>query len=413
MSSQFDIVIVGGGMAGLAFAAALKDSPVTILVVNPSAQPGPEAWPASFDPRVSALSVASENLLRHLGAWSLMESQRLSPYHQMHVWDGNGTGQVDFSDQDVAYDHLGHIVENRVTQWALYQQLQQQQNATFMETSLADLRRGVEGWTVSLANGQTYTPSLVVGADGGRSAVRQKAGFQMRTWPYDHTAIVTTVETELPHRQTARQIFLETGPLAFLPLCEKTYSEREQDQGCYSSIVWSAKTEMAQSLMALPDDAFRQQLGVAFEHHLGAIKSSDKRFSFPLIQQHAVHYVQPGLALIGDAAHTIHPLAGQGINLGFLDAAVLAEEVTSALGRGLTAGDRMALRRYQRRRKAHNLLTMGAMEGFKRLFEPLNWLLLTARNEGMNQFNKHYLAKEQIVSHAMGLRGDLPKIAKK
>lgn len=405
-----DIVVIGGGMAGLAFAAALRDAPMNILVVDPAPQQSPDSWPDSFDPRVSALSLASESLLRSLGAWERMASRRLSPYSHMHVWDGEGTGTVDFDREDLgnpAMDHLGTIVENRVTQWALYEQVRQQANVTFMASALRQMRQTLHGWHLTLDNGHQFTPALLVGADGGRSLVRRLAGFRVRSWPYDHTAVVTTVKTERPHQQTAYQIFLPSGPLAFLPL-----STGDTDSQHYCSIVWSADTDRARDIMSWDDGTFMRQSGQAFEYHLGEILHTDARHSFPLVQQHAVHYSQPGLALIGDAAHTIHPLAGQGINLGFLDAAVLAEEVAASVGRGLSPGERSGLRRYERRRKAHNLLTMSAMEGFKRIFEPLHWLLTTARNEGMAQFNRHWMARRQVVSHAVGVAGDLPELAK-
>lgn len=409
-----DIVIIGGGMAGLAFAAALSEMPLQIVVVDPQDQPGPEHWANGFDPRVSALSLASERLLQHVGAWPLIVGQRVCPYSRMQVWDGEGTGEVTFTSDSLAddfgVDHLGHIVENRVTQWALSQQVKKNANVSLVQSRLAGLRQGPKGWRVTLANGLQYTPSLVVGADGGRSMVRQLAGFRVRAWHYQHTAIVTTVSTENPHQHSARQIFLPTGPLAFLPLVNHNSAT---DSQCHCSIVWSCETDYAEQLLALDDNHFMGQLGYAFEYRLGKIVAADSRYSFPLLQQHATHYAQPGLALIGDAAHTIHPLAGQGINLGFLDAAVLAEEVAAATQRGLSAGDHSLLRRYERRRKTHNLLTMGAMEGFKRLFEPLHWLLITARNEGMKQFNQHYLAKQQVMAHAMGLAGDLPEMIKK
>ncbi|MCG8315433.1 MAG: FAD-dependent monooxygenase [Pseudomonadales bacterium] len=412
MDKVLDIVVIGGGMAGLAFASALKDAPVSILLVDPQAQPSPEKWPGCFDPRVSALSVASETLLQNVGAWELMASQRFCPYRHMDVWDGDGTGKVQFDTNELATDHLGHIVENRVTQWALYQCVLQQANVSFVESSLQSLRPLINGWQVSLSNGDCYRPALVVGADGGRSLAREQAGFHVRAWPYHHRAIVTTVKTEKTHQHTARQRFMTTGPLAFLPLCEKPNAQGDADTGQYSSIVWSLDSDEAEAVMALNDTEFKRQLGRAFEYRLGEILETDMRYSFPLVQQHASHYIQPGLALIGDAAHTIHPLAGQGINLGFMDAAVLAEEVALSTHRGLCPGERMGLRRYERRRKTHNLTTMGAMEGFKRLFEPLNWWMTSVRNEGMNQFNRHNIAKRKVVSQAMGLEGDLPKIAR-
>ncbi|MDX1694811.1 MAG: FAD-dependent monooxygenase [Ketobacteraceae bacterium] len=414
-SSGADIVIVGGGMAGLALAALLRDAPVSVILVDRAAPADPESWPAQYDPRVSALSLASEALLRRTGAWGLMSAERLCAYRHMHVWDGEGTGTVDFDVGDLAgeaIDHLGTIAENRVTQWALYRQVQQQQNVTFVESGLKAVSALPDGWQVSLENGDTWQPSLLVGADGGRSMVRDLAGFNVRAWPYHHSAIVTTVRTEQPHQHTAWQVFLPTGPLAFLPLSDCAAPHGGGNRH-YCSIVWSADTAKAEDIMAWDDATFMSRLGSAFEYHLGNILEADPRFSFPLVQQHATHYTRPGLALIGDAAHTIHPLAGQGINLGFLDAAVLAEEIQQNLSRGLPAGERSGLRRYERRRKSHNLMTMSAMEGFKRFFEPLHWLLATARNEGMSQFNRHYLAKRQVISHAMGIAGDIPETAKK
>jgi 2-octaprenylphenol hydroxylase len=409
--TQPDVLIIGAGMAGLTLACALAEADLQILVVDPHAPPAPEQWPATFDPRVSALTHASENILRKLGVWDAMTAHRVAAFTGMDVWDANGTGNIQFGAEESGVTHLGHLVENRVTTHCLFALLQQCANVEFRKLALARILENENGgdaaWKVLLSDGCEIVPTLLIGADGAQSKVRDQLGFRCRTWAYGQSAIVTTVTTEQPHDNVARQIFRDTGPLAFLPLRELTNSKRS----CISSIVWSLTSADAQRIMTLDDAAFCQQLGAAFEQRLGKVIAADKRFCFPLTQNHAVDYVLPGVALIGDAAHTIHPLAGQGINLGFLDAAVLAEEILHAHEKGLPIGDFSVLRRYQRRRKADNLLMMSVMEGFKRLFGTSIPPLQVARNLGMAFFNRHTLIKQQILQRAMGLEGDLPALA--
>lgn len=246
-----------------------------------------------------------------------------------------------------------------------------------------------------LQTGERLTTRLLVAADGGQSRVRELAGFATREWSYGQRAIVTTVQTQRAHQNTAWQRFLPTGPLAFLPLPGK-------EQDC-CSIVWSASNEYAEKLLALDDAAFGEALAEAFEHRLGAIQKLAPRYSFPLQQRHSTRYVKPGVALIGDAAHVIHPLAGQGANLGIQDVHALAEELQRALARGLPPGSTAVLERYQRRRMGSNLLMMGAVEGFKRLFAesslPVRWL----RNAGMRRLDALTPVKSHIMRQAMGL----------
>lgn len=409
--TQPDVLVIGAGMAGLTLACALAESDLRILLIDPHVPPAPQQWPASFDPRVSALTPASENILRKLGVWEAMTAHRTAAFTGMDVWDANGTGNIQFSAEQTGVTHLGHLVENRVTTHCLFERLQQCANVEFRPLALARILENENGggaaWKVLLSDGSEIAPTLLIGADGAQSKVRNQLGFRCRTWVYGQSAIVTTVTTEKPHENIARQIFRDTGPLAFLPLREQTNSK----QSCISSIVWSLTTADAKQMMALDDAAFCQQLSAAFEQRLGNVIATDKRFCFPLTQNHAVDYVLPGVALIGDAAHTIHPLAGQGINLGFLDAAVLAEEILHAHEKGLSLGDFSVLRRYQRRRKADNLLMMSVMEGFKRLFGTSIPPLQVARNLGMAFFNRHTLVKQQILQRAMGLDGDLPALA--
>lgn len=407
-SSSPDLLIVGAGMAGLTLAAALADQPVSILMIDPQMPQAPEQWPDTFDPRVSALTQASENMLRRLGAWDAMAAQRVAPFAHMDVWDGDGTGNIQFHASEAGAEHLGHIVENRVTTHALYQRVKAAANVELRSLGLDKILDNEQGgWRVLLSDGSAVEPTLLIGADGARSRVRDQLGFRCRTWAYGQSAIVTTVKTEKPHGDTARQVFLESGPLAFLPLREQS----GQRTSCLSSIVWSLNDDQLQSTMGLSDGDFCERLGKAFEQRLGKVVAADKRFAFSLVQNHAVEYIQPGVALIGDAAHTIHPLAGQGINLGLLDAAVLAEEIQRALECELPLDDFTVLRRYQRRRKPHNLLLMSTMEAFKRLFGMDIPPLRVARNLGMSFFNRHTLIKGQIMARAMGMEGDLPALA--
>ena len=270
---------------------------------------------------------------------------------------------------------------------------------------LESLRRTVDGWLLTLADGRELQAPLLVAADGANSAVRRLAGCATREWDYLHHAIVTSVRCSQPHQLTAWQRFTDDGPLAFLPLA------RDGDQH-WCSIVWSCVPEHAEQLMALDDAGFASELGKAFELRLGEVLQVDPRMCIPLRQRHAKRYVEQGLALIGDAAHTIHPLAGQGVNLGFLDASVLAEVLLHAHQRGEQLDAERVLSRFERRRMPHNLAMMAAMESFERLFQaappPLRWL----RNAGLNLVNGLPEAKALFVRQALGLSGDLPALAR-
>ena len=403
---QADIIIVGAGMVGSTLALALQDAGLTIKLVDAGpldVQPFIPTDP--FEPRVSALSAASQRILERVGAWPGIVERRVSPYRDMHVWDGSGTGQIHFSAASVHAEVLGHIVENRVVQDALLDALKGCDSIELISARLEQLRQTESGWTLTLDDGQQLSAGLVVAADGANSAVRRLAGCETREWDYLHHAIVTSVRCVEPNQQTAWQRFTDDGPLAFLPL------QREGDEH-WCSIVWSVTEGEAQRLMALDDEGFRQALGRAFEYRLGEVLEVDPRLCIPLRQRHAKRYAQPGLALIGDAAHTIHPLAGQGVNLGLLDAAVLAEVLLSAIGRGAPLGDPRVLARFERRRMPHNLSMMAAMEGFERLFQadnlPLRWL----RNAGLKGIEALPEAKAMFVRQALGLSGDLPDLAR-
>lgn len=410
----YDVLIVGGGMVGTTLACALATelgehySIALVEAHEPSALPVmDESTP--FEPRVSALTQASRQLLINIGAWSAITRQRFGLMKSMKVWDADGTGHIEFQGEDLGQSELGFIVENRIAVACLFERLKAFENieliapATITEVSPPQ-PDGLR--LVQLQDGRELKAKLVVGADGAMSRVRELAGINLQEKSYQQSAIVTTVRTEKPHQHTAWQRFLDTGPLAFLPLrsCEG------DDHNC--SIVWSLDDEQVDDLMALDDKAFKAALERAFESRLGEILEVDARFVFPLRQRHADSYVQLGLALVGDAAHTIHPLAGQGVNLGLLDAAVLTEELKRAQQRELAAFEISVLQRYQRRRRGDNALMMGTMRGFKLLFGetdlPVRWL----RNTGMNCLNELAPLKNRVAVNAMGLSGDLPALAK-
>jgi 2-octaprenylphenol hydroxylase len=414
-------------MVGLTLACALGGSGLQVVVIDPLATDAGQRLTVlgelelqGFDPRVSALNLASEQILKNVGAWPLLAQQRVGRYTAMQVWDGEGTARINFDAAEQHLSHLGHIVENRVTLAGLHQALEQHANLRWLGgVSLQQLSEpepavapepasglpnpsGEGRRQIVLSDGQQLDARLVVAADGARSRTRILAGLPLSEWDYQQHAIVTTVTTEQPHQETAWQRFTEDGPLAMLPL---------PGNGHQLSIVWSTSPDHARQLMALTDNAFCLALEQAFEGRLGAISDADPRFAFPLVQRHAKSYVQSSLALVGDAAHSIHPLAGQGVNLGLLDAATLAEELLDSHRLGLPLGDLSRLRRYQRRRQPDNLAMLGLMAGFRHLYAEVPPLLHWLRNVGMRQVAGSGLVKRKLVRHALGLEGDLPPLA--
>ncbi|WP_426415112.1 FAD-dependent monooxygenase [Aestuariirhabdus sp. LZHN29] len=410
MQTTFDVIIVGGGMVGSALACALRESSLDIALID-GGDLRPDSTkidPQYFDPRVSALTVSSERFLRHLGVWSTMEASRVSPYRHMQVWDAEGTGKIEFHADDIQHPVLGHIVENRITQSALLEPLQKSQRVRLfpgerLQTLLDD---GEVGPRVRLESGLELQARLLVAADGANSQLRACAGFALREWDYLHHGIVTTVETSESHHKTAWQSFRENGPLAFLPLPDRG------DGRHHCSIVWSNVPDEAERLMALGDSGFCSELERAIEARLGRVLSCDRRYCIPFRQRHAVDYVMPGIALVGDAAHTIHPLAGQGVNLGLMDAAALAEVILTACERDDDFARLALLQRYQRQRKGANLAMMGVMEFFERLFHARSMPLRILRNSGMRWVDDAPGLKQQLVRRAMGLEGDLPRFAR-
>ncbi len=396
------IVIVGAGMAGASLALALREYGYSLTLLEGRGL-GPEfqeqlSGLESYDNRVSAITPASQQFLADLGAWDRIRQRRCCPYQHMRVWDGEGTAEISFEAAEIGLAELGTIVENSVITNALHASIAACGGIELLDkVELTDIRRNEHfASVVQTADGREIQADLVVAADGAMSSVRRLAEFATREWDYGHYALVATVALAQSHRNTAWQCFTRSGPLAFLPLSSET------DQH-FASIVWSCDPDHAAELMDLDDEGFCAELGRAFEHRLGDVLAVSRRSGFPLRQRHAIDYVQPGIALVGDAAHTIHPLAGQGINLGFQDVSVLAEELEIARDRGIEPGNIAVLRRYQRRRKGDNMLMMAAMDGFKTLFAEQSPGVTLLRNTGMNWLQQLTPLKHRIMRHAMGL----------
>jgi len=401
MKQHYDVVIIGGGMVGLTLACALGGSRLQVAVVE-AHEPEDIHADDEYDLRVSAINRASQQVFINLNVWEGMKLRRISAFEHMHVWDATGDGEINFDAAELGVDALGHIVENRVTQLALLDQVKQLGNVDCLcPQQVKNIEYSETGSRILLANGNEVSARLLVGADGAHSRVREAAAIDLQQADYDQKALVCVVKSTLHHQDTAWQRFLPTGPLAFLPL---------GDGRC--SIVWSSTSEQADALVALDQRDFCRKLEQAFDRKLGSIESVGQRAAFPLVRRHAETYVKPGLALIGDAAHTIHPLAGQGVNLGILDAACLAQIIIKADSMGYDIASQSSLRKYERWRRGDNTIMMFSMSGFKNLFSNEQSELSVIRNAGLNLVNSIQPLKNKFMRHAMGLEGDLPDLAK-
>ncbi len=390
-TEHYDVAIVGGGLVGLSMAAMLGHNGFKTALVE--AREPPSTWADdSIDLRVYAISRVSRQLLETAGAWKSIAPYACA-YRDMHVWDAGGDGEIHFDSAELGEPDLGHIIESRVIEKALLEVVRDIPAVTrFCPATVESMEADAGKQQLVLDDGRRLLASLLIGADGKHSAIRDYAGIHARASDYGQQALVAVVETERGHDATAWQRFLPTGPLAFLPL-----------RGGRSSIVWSATTDEAQRLLALDDAGFCAELGEAFEYRLGRVLSCGERALFPLARQYAEHSVVSGIALIGDASHVIHPLAGQGVNLGFKDVRELAEVLREARDAGQDIASLPVLRRYERARKGDNMTTMMAMDGFKHLFgtsvPPVRWL----RNAGLKLFDAATPLKNMIMRSAMGL----------
>lgn len=357
-----DIAVIGAGIVGLTFALEMAHTGLNIVVVNKGAlvdgTQNVTSDVTSFSPRVSAISHASDVVFRRLGAWS--QITRMQPYTDMHVWDKDSFGEIAFSAQELKSEYLGHIVENNVLEAALHAQIGEHNNIEVLEnTALRDIHQESQYAHLLFETPIEIKAKLVVGADGAHSAVKSLLKLPETFWDYDHTAIVTTIGTETPHQNTAKQVFTPFGPLAFLPLADEHQV----------SIVWSQQSKRAQQLLALSEKDFCNALFVAIDGAYGQCTLLDKRYSFPLRMRYSRQWVKGSIVLAGDAAHTIHPLAGQGANLGIADVCALASILSKAVDSGEAINSPKRLREYERWRKAEAIKTIATMEAFKRGFD--------------------------------------------
>lgn len=389
-------------MVGSALGCALGEQGFSVAVIE--LREPETSWPQDeIHLRVSALNHASQCILENLGVWRRMDGMRISPYREMHVWDATGSGSVHFHAADIGEPDLGHIVENRVTQLALWEKLEQLNPVNIhCPERIESLEKPGAHQLLHLTGGATITADLVVAAEGANSPLREMAGISSSGWQYNQHAIVATIWPEQHHREVARQRFMPTGPLAFLPI---------NDGRC--SIVWSTSPAEASRLMALDDETFCSELSEAGEWMLGAVNRVGPRGEFPLRLRNANQYIKPGLALVGDAAHGIHPLAGQGVNLGFLDAATLTDILQDARKAGHALGAFPTLRRYERARKGADMVMLGVMDLFKRLFSNDNRPLSLIRNLGLDLADASGPIKHLIMRRAMGLTGELPALTRR
>ena len=407
MSEAFDVLIVGGGPVGACLGALLAGTAASgarqmrIAVLEPHpAIPVPADAP--LDPRVSALSRASERVLTHAGAWGRMAPKRCMPYERMRIWHeslpASSPDVLTFDAADVGEPNLGYIVENRLVQAAATGAFEQA-GGHLLATELQGARVREADVQVETAAG-VFSTRLLIGADGAHSAVRSAVGLTAESKSYRQSGIVARVATARSHERTAWQRFLGDGTLAFLPLADGT-----------SSIVWSADEAVAGTLLAMPADEFQRELAAHLDHALGAVQLLSERASFALQRLLAPRYTTARCALVGDAAHVVHPLAGQGVNLGLLDAAALAERLLEAWRLGEDPGALRALRGYERWRKSEIALMALAIDGFDRFLSHGDGPISQLARRGLAWVNAAPQVKRFFIARALGLAGELPRTA--
>jgi 2-octaprenyl-3-methyl-6-methoxy-1,4-benzoquinol hydroxylase/2-octaprenylphenol hydroxylase len=387
-TSRYDVVVAGAGMVGSCAALALAGRGMRVALLE--AAPSPEAAAqssAQYDLRVSAISPRSRALLQQLGVWQQLDARRVCYYERMHVWHQHGSASIDFDAVDLARDNLGAIVENRLLQHTLQQACSAAGVEWFRPDRVAELlRNSADGVELRLQSGRHIDTSLLLAADGRHSPTRELAGIGIDSGDYRQTAIVANVDTELAHGHTAWQRFLGTGPLAFLPLANGQ-----------SSIVWSCDDAFAEQVLGLDEHAFHDALGEAFEYRLGAVRASSERRSFALGWHSCERWLQGRVLLIGDAAHSVHPLAGQGVNLGFSDVECLAQAIGEC--RGVMPQNR--LRRYERRRKSETWVAASGFSALKWFYGLQQCGATRLRDLGMRLIDATPPLKRELVGKAV------------
>lgn len=414
MTAQYkDVIIVGGGLVGGLTALLLSQAGVKVTVLDAAPVLDAQQVIAQYNPRVLALSQASIHLLKTAGVWSKIE--RLMPYSGMQVWNRDGYGEILFGQASVEapleHDCLGYMVEPSILNLAIQAKMLTDVADYRTEVRVKSVEQTPTGWRVQTADEQWLYTSLLIGADGANSFVRSQALIDLDVLDYQQAGLTCAIQTEQPHHHVARQVFLHTGPLAFLPMAslndgnqlhDAKAAQGLEDAGHWQSIVWTLPQDYAEEYAALDDAQFCRLLSAESQLMLGQVQAATKRVQFPLKARAAKRYVKSGLALIGDAAHVIHPLAGQGVNIGCLDAAVLCDVLLHDRERGVWAHEQ-TLKRYEHCRMGQNQAMMHSMSAIgwieKQPFFPLVW----ARNYGLKQVEQHSFLKDAFMLGANGL----------
>lgn len=401
MSQVLDVVIVGGGLVGGLTALLLAQGGVQATVLDAAPILDESKVLAVANPRVLALSQATIHLLKTVQVWDLLARQM--PYSGMQVWNKNGYGDINFghaSEKTPSIEQaLGSMVEPSILNLAIQQRMLSQVKDYRTQVKVTRVERGVGVWHIHLADGTQLQTKLLIGADGANSFVREQAFIDLDVLDYHQAGVTCAIRTTQPHQHVARQIFLETGPLAFLPMA----SLNPEQDGYWQSIVWTLPDDYAEEYTALDDHAFLQLLTRESQHMLGEVLEATPRAMFPLKARAAQQYMTSGLALIGDAAHVIHPLAGQGVNIGCLDAAVLCDALLHDLSRGVWAHDQ-TLQRYEHSRKGQNDAMMHSMSAIGWLETTTLFPVIWARNVGLKQVEQQAVLKDAFMLQANGLQ---------
>lgn len=395
-----DAVIIGGGLVGGLTALLLAQGGVQATVLDAAPILDQEKTLAIANPRVLALSQATIHLLKTIDVWDSIARQM--PYSGMQVWNKNGYGEINFGEPSEKAPSVGHalgsMVEPSLLNLAIQQKMLKELNDYRTQVKVVRVEEGVNVWHIHLADGTRLTTKLLIGADGANSFVRDQAFISFDILDYKQAGVSCAIRTAKPHQHVARQIFLETGPLAFLPMASLI---AEQD-GHWQSIVWTLPDDYADEYVALSDHEFTQLLTRESHHMLGEVLEATPRAKFPLKARAANQYVKAGLALIGDAAHVIHPLAGQGVNIGCLDAAILCDALLHDKQRGVWAHEQ-TLRRYEHCRKGQNDTMMHSMSAIGWLETTTLYPVIWARNFGLKQVEKQNMLKDAFMAQANGL----------
>lgn len=386
-----DVAVVGGGMVGAAATLALARGGLRCALLDTRT---PSEWSSSeeVDLRVVGLANSSIELLHDLDVWTSIKGARAGRYTRMHVWDATSGAAIDFDAAGEGRDALGYIVENQLVQWTLWQALEQAGVRRLCPAEVSGFEASEDRIHLQLADGDSLSAALLVAADGAASPLRELAGINTRGRDYAQRAVVAHVVTERPHQQTAWQRFLPSGPLALLPLADGR-----------SSLVWSLPEAEAQRVLALDEQAFFDELGVASDFRLGRIMATTPRAAFPLKLQLAERYQAERLVLLGDAAHAVHPLAGQGVNLGLRDVAELRDTLLAARAEGRDIGAEHVLRRYARRRRSADTLDALGFDALARIYAWQSPPLVAARGLGVRLLDRLRPLKRRLSEHAAGL----------